>query len=182
MQRFFNHCLGLVKETKYRAREYLGTIHTARLAILEVTASSSKTSFPSPPDLTSATSFTSSSSLELFSAFGASSPSASPRSSSWILLACVHCQVMWWWLRLMCPTDLIFKDILPRLKESRLKGFCIVYRRKSDCQRLKQNKLLLVLTLTNYLLLGLVLFTQGISKVSLSFPNPRLYKKKRGKL
>ena len=79
----------------------------------------------------------------------------------------------------MCPTDLIFKDILPRLKESRLKGFCIVYRRKSDCQRLKQKKLLLVLTLTNYLLLGLVLFTQGISKVSLSFPNPRLYKKKR---
>ena len=79
----------------------------------------------------------------------------------------------------MCPTDLIFKDILPSLKESRLKGFCIVYRRKSDCQRLKQNKLLLVLTLTNYLLLGLVLFTQGISKVSLSFPNPRLYKKKR---
>ena len=94
MQRFSNHCLGLVKKTKYRAKEYLGTIHTARLAILEVTASSSKTSFPSPPDLTSATSFFSSSSfLELFSAFGASSPSASPRSSSWILLACVHCQV-----------------------------------------------------------------------------------------
>ena len=82
----------------------------------------------------------------------------------------------------MCPTDLIFKDILPSLKESRLKGFCIVYRSKSDCQRLKQKKVILVLTLTNYLLLGLVLFTQGISKVSLSFPNPRLNKKKRGKL
>ena len=42
----------------------------------------------------------------------------------------------------------------------------------------KKKKLLLALTLTNYLLLGLVLFRQGISKVSLSFPNPRLQKRK----
>ena len=41
-----------------------------------------------------------------------------------------------------------------------------------------KKKLLLALTLTNYLLLGLVLFSQGISKVSLSFPNPRLQKRK----
>ena len=45
-----------------------------------------------------------------------------------------------------------------------------------------KKKLPLVLTLTNYLLLGLVLFTQGISKVSLSFPNPRLNKKEKRKV
>ena len=73
---------------------------------------------------------------------------------------------------------LILKNILPRLEESGLECFSVVYGRKSYGQRLEtRNYSFFTRThggWVTHLLLRLVLLAQGVGKVCLCFPHPRL--------